>query len=63
MLRTITFSLLMLATAQLAAADDKATSTLAAASAPAAESTQPTKDSTDDDQAPVQEVVGRREGG
>jgi len=47
MLRTITFSLLLLATAQLAAADDKATSTLAAASAPAAESTQPTKESTD----------------
>jgi hypothetical protein len=46
MLRTITFSLLLLATAQLAAADDKATSTLAPASAPAAESTQPTKEST-----------------
>ena len=47
MLRTLTFSLLLLATAQLAAADDKPTSTLAAASAPAAESTQPTKESTD----------------
>lgn len=41
MLRTITFSLLMLATAQLTAADDKATST------PAAGSTQPTRESID----------------
>ena len=45
MRRTITLSLLMLATAQLAAADDQATSTPAAASRPAAESTQPAKES------------------
>ena len=47
MLRTITLSLLLLATAQLAAADDKATSTLAATSTPSAASTQPTKESID----------------
>jgi hypothetical protein len=47
MRRTITLSLLLLATAQLAAADDQATSTPAATSAPAAVSTQPTKASTD----------------
>jgi hypothetical protein len=47
MRRTITLSLLLLATAQLAVADDKPTSTLAASSTPAAESTPPTKEATD----------------
>lgn len=47
MLRTITLSLLLVATAQLAAADDKATSTPAASPAPAAASTRPTKESID----------------
>ena len=43
MLRNISLSVLLLATAQLAAADDKATSTAAPASAPVVASTQPTK--------------------
>jgi hypothetical protein len=45
MLRTITLSLLLLATAQLAAADDQATSTPAATGTAAAESAQPAKES------------------
>jgi len=47
MRRTITLSLLLLATAQLAAADDRATSTRATTNAPAVESAQSTKASTD----------------
>ena len=47
MRRTITLSLLLLATAQLAAADEQATSTPVATSAPAPERTQPTKESAD----------------
>ena len=47
MLRTITLSLVLLTTAQLAAADDKATSAPAATDAPAAVSTQPTKEPID----------------
>ena len=43
MRRTITLSLLLLATVQVATADDKSTSTPAATSAPAAASTQATK--------------------
>jgi hypothetical protein len=45
MQRTITLSLLLLATAQLAAADDKSTSTPAATSAPAAAPAQVAKES------------------
>jgi hypothetical protein len=64
MLRTIIISVLLLANAQLAAADDKTTNTLAVANASAAESTRPTKESTDTTgQRPKQSSIAAKAAG